>query len=119
MERERWSFSGGSVSKDSAAMPETGVQSLGQEDPLEKEMAVHSSTLAWKIPWIEESGGLQSMGSQRVEHNLLTKPPKRVIQYVSFHIWLLFLDIMFVRFSHIAECNHNSFIFIFFKRSYL
>ena len=45
------------------------VQSLGQEDPLEKAMAPHSSTLAWKIPWMEEPGGLQSMGSQRVGHN--------------------------------------------------
>ena len=42
---------------------ETWVQSLGQEDSLEKEMATHSSTLAWKIPWTEEPGGLQSMGS--------------------------------------------------------
>ena len=46
-----------------------GVQSLGQEDPLEKEMATHSSTLAWKIPWMEEPVGLQSMGSQRVGQN--------------------------------------------------
>ena len=44
------------------AIPETQVQSLGWEDPLEEEMATHSSTLAWKIPWIEESGRLQSMG---------------------------------------------------------
>ena len=43
---------------------ETWVQSLGQEDPLEKEMAIHSSILAWKIPWTEEPGGLQSTGSQ-------------------------------------------------------
>ena len=48
---------------------ETQVQSLGWEDPLEKEMAPHSSTLAWKIPWTEEHGGLQSMGSQRVGHD--------------------------------------------------
>ena len=48
---------------------ETQVRSLGQEDMLEKEMATHSSTLAWKIPWKQESGGLQSMGSQRVGHN--------------------------------------------------
>ena len=48
-----------------AQMWETWVQSLGQEDPLEKEMATHSSTLAWKIPWMEEPGRLQSMGSQR------------------------------------------------------
>ena len=44
------------------AMQETQVQSLGWEDPLEKEMATHSSSLAWKIPWMEEPGGLQSMG---------------------------------------------------------
>ena len=48
------------------AMWETGVQSLGWEDPLEKAMAAYSSTLAWKIPWMEEPGRLQSMGSQRV-----------------------------------------------------
>ena len=51
------------------AIQETLVQSLGQENPLEKEMATHSSVLAWKIPWVEEPGGLQSMGSQRVEHD--------------------------------------------------
>ena len=47
-------------------MRETQVRSLGWEDPLEKEMAIHSSTIAWKIPWTEEPGRLQSMGSQRV-----------------------------------------------------
>ena len=50
-------------------MQETRVRSLGWEDLLEKEMAPHSSTLAWKIPWMEEPGGLQSMGSQRVGHD--------------------------------------------------
>ena len=50
-------------------MWETWVQSLGREDLLEKEMATHSSILAWKIPWMEEPGKLQSMGSQRVRHN--------------------------------------------------
>ena len=50
-------------------MRETWVQSLGQEDPLEKEMATHSSILAWKIPWTEGPDGLQSMGSQRVRHD--------------------------------------------------
>ena len=54
------------------AMPETRVRSLGQEDPLEKEMAIHSITLAWKIPWTEEPGDLQSMGSQRVGHDWAT-----------------------------------------------
>ena len=51
------------------AMQETQVQSLGQEDPLEKEMATHSSILAWEIPWTEEPGGLQSLESQRVGHD--------------------------------------------------
>ena len=50
-------------------MEETWVQSLGQEDLLEKEMATHSSILAWKIPWTEEPGRLQSMGSQRVRYD--------------------------------------------------
>ena len=50
-------------------MQETWVQALGLEDPLEKEMATHSSTLAWKIPWVEEHGRLQSMGSQSVGHD--------------------------------------------------
>ena len=50
-------------------MRETWVRSLGQEDPLEKEMATHSSILAWRIPWTEEPGGLQSMWSQRVGHD--------------------------------------------------
>ena len=51
------------------AMWEAGVRFLGREDPLEKEMAIHSSTLAWKIPWMEEPDRLQSMGSQRVGHD--------------------------------------------------
>ena len=51
------------------AMRETRVRFLGREDPLEKEMAIHCSTLAWKIPWMEEPDRLQSMGSQRVGHD--------------------------------------------------
>ena len=57
------------VVKNLLAMQETWVPSLGQEDPLEKGMATHSSILAWRIPWTEEPGGLQSMGSQRVGHD--------------------------------------------------
>ena len=52
-----------------STMRETRVRSLGWEDPLEKEMAIHSGTIAWKIPWTEEPGRLQSMGSQRVRHD--------------------------------------------------
>ena len=69
-------FPGGSVVKNLPAMQEmqeTQVQFLGQEDPLEKEMAIHSSILAWKIPQTEEPGGLQFMGLQRVRHDLATE----------------------------------------------
>ena len=55
--------------KNLPAMQETRVQCLGQEDPLEKEMATHSSILAWRIPWTEEPGRLLSMGSQRAGHD--------------------------------------------------
>ena len=58
--------------KNLPAVLKTGVQSLGQEDTLEKGMATHSSILAWRIPWTEEPGGQQSMGSQRVGHDLVT-----------------------------------------------
>ena len=68
-------FPGGSAGKESPALQESQVQSLGEKDPLEKEMATHSSILAWKIPWTEEPSGLQFVGSQRVRHDLMTKPP--------------------------------------------
>ena len=51
---------------------------MGREDPLEREMATQSSILAWEIPWTEEPGGLQSMGSQRVGHNLATKQQEQI-----------------------------------------
>ena len=57
-------FPDGSVVKNLPAMQETGVRSLVWEDPLKKDMATHSNILAWEIPWAEEPGGLQSMGSQ-------------------------------------------------------
>ena len=59
--------------KNLPAVQETWVRFLGQEYPLEKEMATHSSVLAWRIPWIEEAGGLQSMGLHRVGHNQAIK----------------------------------------------
>ena len=62
------SFPGGSVVKNLPAMPETQVQSLGQEEPLEKGMAISSIILAWRNPWTEELGGLQSVELQRVRH---------------------------------------------------
>ena len=59
-------------------MQETQVQSLGREDPLEKEMATHSRVLAWRIPWTDEPGGLQSIGSQRAGHDLATKQQQHI-----------------------------------------
>ena len=64
-----WTFLVAQMVKHLPTMRETRVQSLSWEDPLEKETATHSSTLAWKIPWTEEPGRLQSMGSQRVGHD--------------------------------------------------
>ena len=66
------------------AVQETSVRSLGQEDPLEKEMATHSSILAQKIPWTEEPGGLQSMGSQRVGHDWVAS-----LAFSKENYWLL------------------------------
>ena len=57
------------IVKSLPAMLETEIRSLSCDNPLEKVMATHSSILAWRIPWIEEAGGLQSMGSQKVTHN--------------------------------------------------
>ena len=67
--------------KNLPAVQETWVWSLGWEDPLEKEMATHSSILAWKISWTEEPGGLQSIGSQRVGHNWATNT------YLLYFLW--------------------------------
>ena len=69
-------------------LQEMPVQSLGQEDSLEEEMAMHSSILAWEIPWTEKPGGLQSMGSQRVRHDLVTNPEKLIFK--SFYFNFLF-----------------------------
>ena len=68
-------FPGSTVVKNLPAKQETQVWFLSQEDPLEKEMATHSSIVAWEIPWTEQPGRLQSMGLQRVGHEFVTKPP--------------------------------------------
>ena len=77
--------------KSLPAMWETRVRFLGREDPLEKEMAIHSSTRAWKIPWTEEPDRLQSMGSQRVRHNWATSIFLSFfrVEYFSKHLLLL------------------------------
>ena len=70
--KKRYDFPGGSDSKESSCNAEDLDSIPGWEDALEKEMATHSSVLVWEIPWTEEPGGLQSMGSQRVGHNWVT-----------------------------------------------
>ena len=89
------------------AMWETCVRSLGQEDPLEKEMATHSSILAWRISWMEAPGGLQSMGSQRVGHDWVTS------LYTSLGIFKKQLDVKYKEFRtediglpHINNIRH-------------
>ena len=68
-------------------MRKTWVQSLGGEDPLEKKMATHSSVLAWRIPWTDDPGGLQSMGSQRVGHDWVTNIYMCVCVCVCVCVW--------------------------------
>ena len=68
----QWASQAAQMVNNLSAMWETWVQFLSQEDPLEKDMATHCSILAWNIPWTEEPGRLQSMGSQRVRHNWVT-----------------------------------------------
>ena len=70
-----------SVVKKSPVMQETWIRSLGQAGPLEKEMATHSSVLAWEIPWTAEPGSPQSLGSQRVGHNLATKEQQQLLYW--------------------------------------
>ena len=84
-------FPGGSAVKNVPAMQEIWVWSLGWEDPLEKEMAIHSSTIAWKIPWTEEPGRLQSTGSQRVGRDWMT----------SLSLWAFF------GIAFLWDCNEN------------
>ena len=75
--------------KSLPAIQKTWDQSLGQEDPLEKEMATHSSILAWKIPRMEEPGGLQSMESQRVRNDFANKgPSSQGCGFSSGHVWM-------------------------------
>ena len=79
-------FTGRLVVKNPPANAGDGVWSLGRKDPLEKEMATHYSILAWGIPWTKEPAGLQSMGSQRVRHDLATKQQQQK-NYLIVKIW--------------------------------
>ena len=84
---------GAQTVKRLSTMRETRVRFLGQEDPLEKEMAIHSSTLAWKIPWTEEPDGLQSMGSQSVGRDRAASLPFTLWVSAAYRSALLVLQI--------------------------
>ena len=108
-------FPGGSNGKASAYNAGDPGSSLGWEDPLEKKMATHSSTLAWKIPWTEESGRLESMGSQRVGHDwatLLHHMPWTLFQTRVFEICVLVSDLdlkqLLVRFKYYLVTKENT-----------
>ena len=77
--------------KNPSAMQEIKIRSLGGENPLEKEMAIHSSILAWKILWTEEPGGLQSMGSQRVRHYLAIKQQQQTTVFIYLQVATIYL----------------------------
>ena len=85
--------------KHLTTMRETWVRSLGQEDPLEKGMATHSCTLAWKIPWLEEPGRLQFMGSQRVRHDWATSLSHKLLILRMTSVWLWFLFFVYIYFN--------------------
>ena len=87
---QRGEASGGSDSKESDAMWETWVQSLGLEDPLEKRMATHSSILAWRIPWTEEPGGLQSWGGKESDTTEQLPLPLRDGSLVNVPVFLTY-----------------------------
>ena len=95
--------------KNLPADQETRVWSLGQGDPLEKAMATHSSVLAWRIPWIEEPGGLQSMGPQRAEHNGATNTftfhSHITLMYIMPIIFLSFPFLHRQQFHHLREAG--------------
>ena len=103
---ELWGFPGGSVVKNLPAMKKTCVWSPSWEDPLEKEMATHSSILAWRIPWTEETGGLQSIALQRVRHDWSDLAGVHAIYFIrkvfffffnpNIHKYLLFVSFLLI-----------------------
>ena len=100
--------------KNLSAMWETQVQSVGQEDPLEKEMAPHSSILAWRIPWTEEPGRLQSTGSQRVGHNWESYFTSSLYNHKGFdlgHTWMVCGFPYFIQFKP-EFCNKELMIWV-------
>ena len=106
---------------------ETQVQSLGREDPLEEGMETHSCVFAWRIPWTEEPGGLQSIGSQRVRHDWATEPPQGDWRWcwltLGSVVWLLRMRLMWalndlnIAFSLVNGSFHFDLRIIFWLRS--
>ena len=105
--------------KNTPAMQETHVQSLGQEDPLEKGMATHSSILAWRIPWTEEPGGLQSKRSQRLGHDWENKHTYSIsfLFYITYSACYRNMNLLLIRSeeSGRAKTRHVSRYFAFKK----
>ena len=89
------------VVKNQPALQETWVWSLAQEDPLEEGMPTHFSIIAWRIPWTDEPGGLQSMGLQEVRHD--STSDKRHLRYVTLNFWFSGLDTFWV--SEVLLCS--------------
>ena len=94
-------------------MQETQVWSLGGEDPLEKEMATHSNILAWEIPWTEEPGGLQSLGSQKVGHDWVTNTHTWELERIKTGLYCLLANTVFTLgfkikliLLFVSECAH-------------
>ena len=100
------------------AKQEMQVQSLGREDPLEEDMATHSSTLAWRIPWTEEPGGLQSTRSQRVRRDLGTNQQKQQVPHISIQTVFVYtycmlacmfrVNFIYGETSHLEIINHRT-----------
>ena len=95
--------------KHLSTMRETRVQALGWEDPLEKEMAIHYSTIAWKIPWTEEPGRLQFMGSQRVGHDWATSLHFIVLES-SLRVWKIKIKLYLLAHKHLEKLRYPKFI---------
>ena len=86
------------------------VPSLGREDPPKEELATHSSNLAWKIPWAEKAGGLQSMGSQRIRHDRVTEPKLAQSSWGVGRTYVLDLAVLSLLFSYYGRCRTTLFL---------
>ena len=100
--------------KNLRAMQKTWVRSLGWEDPLEKEMAIHPSTLAWKIPWMEDPGRLQSMGLQRVGHNQVTSVSLSLYFDPRSGCWKTFIKLRWIVLLFFLKILNSSTVSFFF-----